>query len=329
MAIDYNLISDKSMVEILCSSRENVELLENILNGFSDSEPQFQRDANGDDPDKVLDDEELSTTIKDVFAEVDSFLGVAGIETPDTGYFSNSRSIRLHRGELISYAIMMGISAPLYAVAWQPDVSTVLTKMLSVPTAFIFMYGLGSIIGFSKFHLNKKPISSIYHPANDTIDILKGPESEVVPAIGHEYDHHILDAKLHLGDMEEEYQTDAWGIAGEGHARGVQRHIANYYAERLGKPHLMLPTEEFVKGELSAAYVWLCEKHSMRMNADALWIRNNFFNSEMLFAGKSGKVSRYAYGNTFFFLAENKLGKGIYADFVKGDFGFINKAFGI
>jgi hypothetical protein len=188
------------------------------------------------------------------------------------------------------------------------------------------LVGISGLICIGKFDL-KIPITPEYFRNQRAIGLLREPESLLAPSIGHEYDHHVTETTLEFANMTRENETPTFNIVKEGHARGVERHIAAYYAEKTSQSDFIEPTLRLTLGELSAAYMWLSDKLHIPSNTSALDINNVHYYNEIQFVDKLGRPSKHAIGNTLFCLAEAKQGKGIYADFVKGDFDFINKSF--
>jgi hypothetical protein len=169
---------------------------------------------------------------------------------------------------------------------------------------------------------------SEHRPEYGAIDLLKEPESILADTIGHEYDHYVVHNMLRIGNFEMDSPNKSCKIIKEGHASSVGSHVATNYFSRNKNPEYNIPNLKMKLAQLSMAYEWLCLVNNLPIKNEVLG--NNYipYWDGQINDFRTNRPNSYVLGPTLFYLAEAKLGNGIYADFVNGDFGFINKAFG-
>lgn len=129
----------------------------------------------------------------------------------------------------------------------------------------------------------------------------------LVPTLAHEYAHHVQRTQ----DLPINSEYDVFR---EGHARGVQRYIARYFAEAESNPAFLYQITDWTVAELKAVYYWMCKKLGVKPSSAIMNIPRSKDHSERLFF--SGP---HPYGNAFFSLYEETRGKDIYKSVLKGN----------
>jgi hypothetical protein len=132
------------------------------------------------------------------------------------------------------------------------------------------------------------PMPNIY--SDRTVIVERLPRAVLIPTLAHEYTHHIQYESMHRVFNNPANR--------EGHARTVERHIAQKYARRERNPAFLYQVTREDVAELKSVYLWLCDNPNpalMRFRSALDVIENN--------ARKERKMpSDHALGNTFYIL---------------------------
>ena len=134
--------------------------------------------------------------------------------------------------------------------------------------------------------------------------------SASIPLLAHEYAHHIQNVK---GMVRRELN-----VFGEGHARGVQRHVSNVYAEREDNEAYLLDIVDKNCGELKGVYEWMCPKFGVTLRRSLLTTQTSGVDG-IIFLLLYGEPSFHARGNAFFYMLERERGSQIYGEAVRGE----------
>ena len=157
-----------------------------------------------------------------------------------------------------------------------------------------------------------------YFPRIQFITMTKEKMPKVIPIMGHEYGHYLQ----HQAFLKRAYLSQDYNIFKEGHARGVERYIADIYNKREDDQRFL---EDRASGdyiELKQTYKWLCQELDISPNTNLVGItlpENNIQAEQGL---EQEKPSEHSLGNTLFYLHETKKGKQIYKDVINGTFEF-------
>ncbi len=323
MAIDYDRIKNEAIEEQLLK-KESLEQLEDILmrcdtGGMPDKEIPVERK-------RMLSKNELKETWPEVVSRVDSFLGVEGIKPPKVIYLNSLYKWGYYNYEnaIISVLGIMGAGAGVRGVDFLA--SGLSTGAMEDTLGGI---GLGVISALSisnaikEIKKNKKkdkkpkePMGTHYNKDLGWVLLKKDYETDIIPAIAHEYAHHLEEMILHP-------DYDASFYFCEGFARGVQRHISNLYAQERNDPRFTHTISRDTTGELSAVYLWICDRHGEVDRPIPLIKKNNIYMFTADNLDKDSLPYGHAFGNTIFYLAEKRHGDGIYADALKEDVDFL------
>ena len=144
----------------------------------------------------------------------------------------------------------------------------------------------------------------------------------LIPVIAHEYTHYIQHSKL----LDPCY----YDIFSEGHARGVERQIAEDHSRKEGNELFLYDILKKTVRELQDAYKWMCERlgktpKSSLSELHSRDIEYEVFNRAAIFCIAPqfiGEPSKHALGNAFFSIYEALYGKGIYGQMIHGEFKF-------
>ena len=154
--------------------------------------------------------------------------------------------------------------------------------------------------GFLDFEHCKTPKIVYYRRGffydNDEKLITVAPlrRTSLIPGIAHEYAHYIHYRKG-LGDL-------CYDLFAEGHARGVERHIAEEYKEKEDNEAFLYDILEETACELKYAYIWVCKELDKKPKKSLLKV------------GDKGKIFEHDLGNAFFSIYETLYGKDVYKE---------------
>jgi len=260
--------------------------------------------------------EDLPQLLSDVASDVNKFLQVENLDPPKVGYLNildpheYAKAMRnTFRGFLVSGAIAAGV---YYFSDW-----TFISGMLAtVPLAFV---------GVAVFERRKIDRTSHYSKSNgpSTVDYIipqKLPEASMIPVLGHEYGHHAL------WNSTEFTPSSEFSFVSEAICRGIQRHIARCYQERMNNDAYTYRIQELTVGELKSTYIWLCEKLGVKPKKNLLAVASQRDKFESKNRRKNHEPTRHAIGHTLFYLEEKVQGPQIYANILKGDFKFASNS---
>ena len=128
--------------------------------------------------------------------------------------------------------------------------------------------------------------------------------------LAHEYVHHVQKV---MGFYHR--KSINLGIALEGHARCVGKHIATLYSRERDNPAYLYHYLSAGVLELATAYVWLCNRFKVTPDAKLAEPAEKF-------AEETSELSLHTLGNALFKVYERAKGRQMLADIVYGRFAF-------
>jgi len=128
--------------------------------------------------------------------------------------------------------------------------------------------------------------------------------------VAHEYAHHVQ-------KVEGFYYRKSLnlGMAIEGHARGVGRHMATLYSYKRDNPAYLYHYLSISVPELVQSYLWLCGKLGVTPRATSM-------ESTKQFTRRGTGISQHALGNSLFQIYQRTKGEKMLSDIVHGKFLF-------
>lgn len=225
---------------------------------------------------------ELPAILAQVKADVDEFLGTSQVVMPRSDYFTFFSIYGILPGYFLvrgGMEVLVNQSSPLIGAAFVID---------AIITAYC-MFQLFS--GPQYNHLSKK------------ITLRKEKRADIIPIFAHEYAHY-LQHRLLFPELTSDHATK------EGHARGVERFMANLYKEREDNLAFAYGSNERQVEDLGEMYNWLCRKHGVQPK-----IKINKF---------GWFVDDYSIGTTALYIQEALQGNKIFREILEGKFQFAN-----
>lgn len=223
-------------------------------------------------PEKALTKGEFKEIQPRVVKDVNEFLRIGGKERIPSIFYSGinpENLIVLPTLIFSSETILRGIN-----------------QFLENPAAGLFSLGTGSLLLFTSKMAYDLINSTHYNGLMDLVFINSGKKADVSVKFAHEYAHHIQSLTMGTPFFHKAFR--------EGHARGVERHIAELYAEREGN-------SDYLVEQKSRAL--------MDMNEGSKWLK------EVLEKGDSFRgISQHALGTSLFGIMEERYGKELYSD---------------
>ena len=137
------------------------------------------------------------------------------------------------------------------------------------------------------------------------IELVEAPRSSFIPVTAHEYAHHLQQIKRLLF---RQYFTFL-----EGHARGVERTIAEQYREKEDNEAFLWDISNKTVEELKLAYQWACASLGEKP-------KKSLGKTRTQYGGFFTKQDPHTLGNALFRLYEAIHGKDIYRQAIHGEF---------
>lgn len=294
---------------------ENFEVLGETLNKAHGKYVGIRAIKKDLDFGKIINHKRLAELAPRVINDVHQFLGV---EEPavkakislfwlcgplsEAGMYS---SVVALSGILGSYAADVSISV------FNKDVG-----ITALEVGFVSSIVLGVVVGSTSLVFDAlEPGESTYQPESHKIILGTQREAMAVPALSHEYTHHL--------------QTQAWGKSAtsemewlrEGHARAVENYIGHSFSEASKNPAYEFISSKRLLRELHTAYIAACKAKGVQPSVALMHLNiDRVFDPRIkLLAGA------YNLGSAVFSIAQEKHGVGVNRDIVKGDFSFLSK----
>ncbi|MBI2572744.1 hypothetical protein HYV86_02700 [Candidatus Woesearchaeota archaeon] len=232
--------------------------------------------------------EEYRAHFPQIKARVDDFLGVEGITTPQIrGHSANTKY--LYFG--IGLATMAGGAALGVCV----DHRLILSGFLgAIPlrTAYV--------------ELQADDCEGEYRPNKMQMVELERSREQLLPIVGHEYVHHVQWQKGLLSFNPFQLRATQKAILTEGHACGVQRHLARQYAQEEDNEVFIYHNLTLDITKLKRLYTWLCKERQVTVRPE--------FQQD----GFKPHLEVHAVGLGYFLTREMSEGSRIYADWIAG-----------
>jgi hypothetical protein len=322
------LIKEEDIIDSLMN-KEEVQRLEHII--ATDSQ-RMQDLVNllGYKASKSEPKQKLADTKKEfpeIKKEVDHFLGVKWIRTPYIEHVP--RISHLHNEWKKKKSVRKQVKQSAGLMFWGGIfelASIELPELLhlrpdnflsSALSSIALGAGIGAVLRIYpvlKYELGiNYESANEYDPLNERIMTTKHKRAHQLSILAHEYAHHVQ-ARKNMFAKRGDYNSFK-----EGHARGVERHVALEYFSKESNPAFAY---EFMNNhhlpEMKIMYSWLAKKQSLPVNESLLKTRKSYGKTRMLL--ESQKPTAHSIGNAFFYTQEMIQGKGIYRDVIRGEF---------
>ncbi len=167
----------------------------------------------------------------------------------------------------------------------------------------------------AKWHVRKGKISC-YISKERKMFIGERRKERFVPDAAHEYTH-FLQHLLLLGFAD--FDQPTYKIFAEGHARGVERHVAQRFSVRHDHPAFLYCSMERTVDELSDTYTYLCNLFDISPK-EGLGKEPTLDFSECRWKLLLEKPDYHALGTAVVLLHERRNGQGIYEEMIKGKY---------
>ena len=274
---------------------ENIEILENIINRTIKEYDNIPRTKYCKDI--RLSKEQLKQELQNINKEVSKFLDIENSSLPSIRYRDIYSSFKYEIFPLLTLfagSSLFGLTALLY-LKNAPNISTIFTGT----------FGMYYFKELNDYRINFKNIRSSYYHNNNLMLICKEDRKEIISDIAHEQTHHVQKK------LKWPLENDDYKILIEGHARGVERHVARIYAERENDKRIIKSILPGTLLEYVGIYMKMCERMKKKINIKLLKNHNTEYRPGM-----------HAVGNTLFSIAEEKFGPKVYAGALRGVFAF-------
>jgi len=287
-------ISDENLKRALLR-RENVEPLEELLaaeNERLNHLCQLERKGKIDLGGPVTRKEMQRIFREEIKGRVDECLDTDYMSSPKVEYFSLART-KLGRKILYKYLACAGLT-----------LSAAMITPITIPFS-----ALSFFVVFEK-HKEKEAENfgcpAAYYKDTEEAIFQRGIKNKIFqPVAAHEYSHHVQSKAL--------FRTGGYRIFKEGHAMGVEKHIANLLELSNKDPSFAKPIVPDFVIALATVYDWMSKELDFSPDkslSDLLKYSLSYPNYTCL-------------GTSIFSLAEARHGKGIYRDVLRGDFSSI------
>ncbi len=308
---EYKRTIENDRLKQLLLRRENLPVLEEVLARESAELERLQRLKKRGKLDfgKLVKEEEVPELLAEIYPEVDYFLGFTGGNLPSHQFYSRQAIARLtETGQAEKLVTRGGIVSTFVGSA--EIVRNVVLEMS--PDPLWTSIGI-ALLGAGAYALNRgrKMRTMSFHEGwgytFSLIELVEAPRSSFIPTTAHEYAHHLQQIKqLH----SRRYLTFL-----EGHARGVERTIAEHYREKEDNEAFLWDISNETVEELKLAYQWICAGLGEKP-------KRSLGKTRTQYSGFFTKQSHHTLGNTLFRLYEALHGKDIYRQAIHGEFQF-------
>ncbi|MBI2102369.1 hypothetical protein HYT55_00895 [Candidatus Woesearchaeota archaeon] len=301
-----NTITDEKLEEKLFQ-RENVSALEDLLNSTR-KEYQVLREAQRRrkrvSSRKVTRQDELESVFNEVKECVDEYLGFHFKDRP-----------------ICSFSKLRDYPDPVARKTTRSFYATGTSGLLVSGIDFtinplVFSASI-VVLGIAAYNHLAIRRSRRYYCDLDKIIVRKDEYQTMLPVLAHEYAHAVQRRFPPLRSLWNFCQNFI-----EGHARGVQRHVAKSYWEREDNPGFMDFTVREDTRELHLAYRLLCDRFSQQPHKTLVKGLPKETLGQRLYRRTKGKVDPHILGNAIMLLHEAQHGAGIYRDMLHGHYAF-------
>ena len=227
--------------------------------------------------------------VPEVCASVDSFLGIQNGNVPRVGMYFGFSDVNLILALLSSASSvhkLVTLLSPNYDGYLVTDISSVISGFL---------------------YLNH---SSYYNSLTKHIVMERGVRAIFIPVLAHEYAHVVQQRK---GIISPCGGYLSYPIFREGHARGVQRYVAEAYCQKEDNEAYLYDISQTTVAELKRAYIWMCKQLGTQVHNSLLRVKSEKdCLEERMWISLGGKPSSHAIGNAFFLVLEAQKDRTIY-----------------
>jgi hypothetical protein len=300
-------ITNQSLQEKLLK-KENIPALEYLLNKSS---IKFERlnalkNENKLDFGNIVPSKKLKDLVPNICSEVNLFLELEQKNRSNYGYFNILKPGILPTSILTSYsACAIVIGSTLHSLLTDnPDVD-----MSSGVVSLV------ALLVTTNTHLNAK--TNRYNALLKTITLEKAPRQKLIVSFAHEYAHNVQ----HNSGIPV-IPAMKYSIFSEGHARGIEKHIAQHYAEREDNEAFLFDSLDITVGEIKSAYQWITKNFGLIPNQELLRTKSSRDYTEETYRELFKKPTSHAMGNALFSIFEARMGKEIYKEMIHGNFQF-------
>lgn len=281
----------------------NIPLIEEILNKEAIELERLQKHSGKPDIGCKLTEAKMREALPEVFSEVNDFLQIKEAITPRCEYDSLFRLASNTFPPILLYTFSTG------------TMGVSLLQLTAGGHLWEGITGLGISACFAGAGMIARSYlkNSYYDPIFNKIVLERLAETDLIPVAGHEYDH-FLHAQGGI-------PADGRGIFSEGHARGVQKHIAEVYREKEDNDAFLINITDIKVIELKTTYSWLCKALKKQAKASLMKSETKHFAGYLSRLAAPGP-SAHDLGSTIFSVYEMQHGKGIYRNMMHGEFNF-------
>ncbi len=221
--------------------------------------------------------------------KIDNFLGVQDISTPQLYEHSTNTKYKY-------YGLGAGVMAGGVLLGLYVDHHLIPTTSLSL---------IPLVMGHIKHQGDD--CEGTYVFGKIEINDLKRPREQILPIVGHEYVHHIQREKglLSLLDLIIRLNSTERLMLLEGHACGVQRYLADQYAQEQDNEAFLYYNRLLDVPKLKRLYTWLCDQSGKKPLPK--------FEEKGFRSG----LEVHAVGLGYFLVQEHDNGLSAYADWLK------------
>lgn len=311
MGADYLSQIENSQLKKRFLTVDNISLLEYLLDCESQRLKGLQKQkeiGKLNFGDKVSSDE-LKDLFPHICTEVDAFLGIQDVVVPRVGYPN------IFKLGLVTTPALGGFILSISQLA-----TTLLSPLFTeqnyvINKQFADEIALNTIICIMAVALYQISHVAQYDSLSNKITLERVPRAELIPTVGHEYTHSVQRRKGVLS-------SNNYLIFGEGHARGVEKHLAEDYREKEDNEAFLYPSSDRTVGEFKSAYIWMCRKLEQQPRKSLLKIKTSRDRGESLERLIRGEPTSHAIGNALFSIYEALHGRGIYQQLIFSKFQF-------
>ena len=284
---------------------DNISAIEDLLDKESIRLERLERlkKDNKLDLGKKLSSKELKELFPKICTEVDEFLGIQNGEVPKYEYYDLMTPGLNTTPILICYAltsIMVAGSVTSLFIDKNPGTHYI--------DAVIGTLQFTTVALLDSINRNR---GSRFNQSSKKVTLEKIARTDLIPTIGHEYAHSVQDRQGLIYKKHSIFQ--------EGHARGVEKHLAQMYSEREDNEAFLYDTSKRTVGEFKRSYLWMCTQLGQEPNKNLLKTNNDIND----LGKKIKEPSSHAIGNALFSIYKAQKGSKIYNQMIHGNFQFI------
>lgn len=170
-------------------------------------------------------EQDLPALLEEVKNEVDSFIGISGPEICEVKFRRLRELVKPARECSSDYWLNRLGETFIWAFIGAISMGAAPSEELLLPTiGLIGSCGLAATISVEELVHWIKLTPACYRYKEQAILSKFRSRTQLIPALAHEYTHHIL--------FHAELTNDAYSMLNEGLAQGIERHIARVYAKK-------------------------------------------------------------------------------------------------